>query len=92
MGCMLWLGLRLATSCLVMRRRVCRESASPDLGLSGARGQRVLAEVGVCVAPEPHELGEGSSNVCVMGVACTVVGLVTAVGRWSRFYGLESCQ
>ena len=40
------------------------------------RVQHALAEVAVCVALEPHGLDEGSSNVCLMVVACTVVGAV----------------
>ena len=37
-----------------------------------------------CVAPEPHGLGGGSSNVCAMVVACTVVGAVVLVVGCSR--------
>ena len=61
-----------------MRRLVRRENASADLDLS-AYVQRAQAEVGVCVAREPHGLDEGSSNESAMVTVCTVVGTV-AVG------------
>ena len=67
-----------------MRRLVRRENASSDID-SLVHVQRVLAEVGVCVvAPEPHGLGEGSSNVCLVVVACTVVGPVAVGCSWAR--------
>ena len=66
----------------MMRRLVRRENASPDLDLS-AYVQRAQAEVGVCVAPEPHGLGEGSSNACIMVAACTVVGPVAVGCSWA---------
>ena len=47
-----------------------------------------MAEVGVCVALEPHGLGEGGPNACVMVVACTVVGTVAVGCSWARFTAL----
>ena len=83
-GCVAWLAVRLATTCLVMRRLVHRENASPDLD-SMVRIQHAMAKVGVCVALEPHELGEGSSNERVMAVGCTVVGPVAVGCSWARY-------
>ena len=79
---MVWFTFQLVAACFVMRRLVRRENASPDLDLS-AYVQRAQAEVGVCVAPEPHGLGEGSSNACIMAVACTVVGPVAVGCSWA---------
>ena len=53
-----------------------------------------LVEVAVCVALEPHGLGEGGSNARVMAVGCTVVGPVAVGGSragptvilWSRHF------
>ena len=84
LGCVVWFTVQLAATCLVMRRLVRRENASSDLDLAGAC-QHALAEVDVCVAPEPHGLGEGGSNVRVMVVTCTVVGLVAVGCSWARF-------
>ncbi len=67
----------------MMLRLVRREKASSDVD-SPVRVQRALAEVGVCVAPEPHGLGEGTSNACVMAVPCTVVGPVAVGCSWAR--------
>ena len=69
LGCVVWFTDQLAATGFVMRRLVRRENASPDLDLS-AYVQRAQAEVGVCVAPEPHGLGEGSSNACISRGFC----------------------
>jgi len=75
-----------------MRRLVRRENAPSDLDLAGVCTQHALAEVDVCVAPEPHGLGEGSSNVRVMVVACTVVGTVAVGCSWARSTALLRSQ
>ena len=86
LGCVVWFTVRLTATCLVMRQLVRRENASPDPDLAGrlVHVQHAHAEVGVCVAPEPHGLGEGSSNACVTVVACTVVGPVAVGCSWAR--------
>ena len=66
-----------------MRRLVCREKRHA-ISTSLLRAQHAMAEVGVCVAPEPHGLGEGGSNVRVMAVGCTVVGPVAVGCSWAR--------
>ena len=73
LGCVVWVTVQLAATCLVMWRLVRLENASSDVDLADACVQHALAEVAVCVALEPHGLDEGSSNVCLMVVACTVV-------------------
>ena len=81
-GCVVRSDIQVAAICFVMRRLVRRENASPDLDLS-AYVQRAQAEVAVCVAPEPHGLGEGSSGACIVVVACTVVGPVAVGCSWA---------
>ena len=72
-----WFGSRPNWLQLVSRcGRVCvARTASPDLDLF-QRVEHMLVEVDVCVAPEPHGLGMGGSNVSGMVVACPVVGPV----------------
>ena len=82
-GCVVRSDIQVAAICFVMRRLVRRENASPDLDLS-AYVQHAQAEVAVCVAPEPHGLGEGSSKERVMAVGCTVVGPVAVGCSWAR--------
>ena len=53
------------------------------MSTSLVRVLHVLAEVDVCVAPEPHGLGEGSSNVCLMAVTCPVIGPVAIGCSWA---------
>ena len=91
-GCHLF---RDAAAC-VSRERVAR--SRPLCCVYSTR----MAEVGVCVAPEPHGLGEGRPNACAMVVACTVVGPVAVGCSWARYtviYGrtiffrfLDSCN
>ena len=84
LGCVVWSIVQLAAACHEMRRLVRRENAAPDPDLADVCTASHV-EVGVCVAPEPHGLGEGSSNACVTVVACTVVGLVAVGCSWARF-------
>ena len=78
---------REATGCNLFRDAaacVSRERLRP-ISTSLVRVQHAHAEVGVCVAPEPHGLGEGSPNACAMVVACTVVGPVAVGCSWARY-------
>ena len=77
-GCVVWPEIQVAAICFVMRRLVRHEIAPYELDLS-LRCTHTLAEVDVCVALEPHGLGERSPNVSGIVTACTVVGPV-AVG------------
>ena len=65
--------------------RVCVARTRRAISTSLLRVQHAMAEVGVCVAPEPHGLGEGSPNACAMVVACTVVGPVAVGCSWARY-------
>ena len=74
-----WMQLVLLCGCVCVART--RRAISTSL----PRVQHAMAEVGVCVAPEPHGLGEGSPNACAMVVACTVVGPVAVGCSWARY-------
>ena len=74
-----WMQLVLLCGC------VCVARTRRAISTSIMRVQHAMAEVGVCVAPEPHGLGEGSPNACAMVVACTVVGPVAVGCSWARY-------
>ena len=59
---MLWVGIQLDATWLVVIRATSRANGSLDLDLSqhGARVQHVLREVDVSVAHEPHGLGKAT--------------------------------
>ena len=81
-----WLGarfnwLQLVSCC----GGLCVARTRRPISTSLVRVQHALVEVHVCVAPEPLGLGEGSSNACLMLVACTVVGPVAVGCSWARY-------
>ena len=59
---MLWVGMQLGATWLVVVRATSRANGLHDLDLSQHAVQHVLREVDVSVAHEPHGLGKAAAK------------------------------